>query len=293
LQRERADKKPLGRTGELIKKYGLKLLKGRGQHLLPDKNILGKVVDALRLQAGDIVIEIGPGLGYLTELILPNVGELIGVEIDERFCEILQERFGEFESFKLVCGDILEFDFSFIGTGKVKVAGNIPYSITTPILLHLLDNRKYIDLAVLMVQFEVAQRLVAEPGCKEYSALTVHLNYWADVEFIARVKKSCFIPQPKVDSAIVRLRFREPAVRAEDEGLFEKIVRASFGKRRKSLKNALVCEETLGLSKAECIKLLEIAGIDPGRRGESLSVNEFVELANTFVKMRGEQDENR
>jgi len=251
-----------------------------GQNFLTNKHYAAKIVDSIELKDEDTVIEIGPGRGVLTELIsAKNCKKKIAVEIDTELAEHLQETFINIEFLQQ---DILSFSFSkYINQSKekLKVVGNIPYNITSPILFHLLDNSRYISRAVLMIQKEVAERLIAEKDSKEYGILTVLVNAQAKVEKLFVVNRNNFFPQPKVDSMVIRLQFLKNDSEIENFDLFKQIVKATFNNRRKMLKNTLskiVDEKTLN----------ELKSISLNLRPENLSVLDFLNLANEISQFK-------
>jgi 16S rRNA (adenine1518-N6/adenine1519-N6)-dimethyltransferase len=284
---------PISRqTRQLLTRHGLRLKKSLGQNFLTDPHILAQIVDAAQLTSQTGVIEIGPGIGALTEKLLEQGNQVLAIELDQRLIPVLQEIFHDQSRFTVMHGDALQIDFAqlserFVEAQEVAVVANLPYYITSPILLHLLTNRYPLQRIVVMIQQEVAERLVAAPNSKAYGSLSVLVQYFAQVEQVLTVPKQVFFPQPKVDSAVVRLELRrEPAVQVADEALFFTVVRAAFAKRRKTLLNTLHASFAADFAKHDIVALLTAAGIDPGRRGETCSLAEFASLTAQFYQRR-------
>lgn len=259
---------------------GVKPKKGLGQNFLINPGITKKVVTAAALTGADTVVEIGPGMGVLTEELAKAAGKVVAVEIDRTLIGILRKAFSEFQNVLFVEGDALDVDFDALvaaagGSFPYKVVANLPYYITTPLLIRLISGSLKTRLLVLMVQKEVALRLLAEPGTKEYGSLSVLVAYKTRPELITMVSRGSFFPAPEVDSAVVRLEIRSsPPVTVPDEELLFRVVRAAFGQRRKTLLNSL-SGSGIGLSREAWKAALAHAGIDPGRRGETLNLAEF------------------
>ena len=273
-----------------FKSAGISPQKRLGQHFLKDALISQDVVAACELENEDVVVEIGAGLGVLTVPLCEKAKKVFAIELDGRIAQILRERIlpKDANNVEVVRGDALGFDFHEVCEKygrKLKAVGNLPYSISTPILFKLIKSRDALSLAVLMFQKEVSDRIVAKPGNKSYGILSVLSQYFTKAEPIMVVSPESFYPQPKVNSAVVRLRFGiSPRVVAEDETLFTAVVKAAFGKRRKFLRNALTYG--LNLSLKEVNNLLSVSGIDGRRRAETLSVEEFVKLSNILKRIR-------
>lgn len=277
---------------EIINSHGFKVRKALGQNFLMDANIIDKIVNAADLAAEDLVFEIGPGLGVLTRRLARSAGKVIAVEIDQNLLPILQETLADFNNVQIVHADALKVNFDLVaaehtagafGT-KAKafnLVANLPYYITTPILMHLLTSGFNLNKMVVMMQKEVADRLQASPGGKDYGSLSVAVQYYTVPEIVARVPKTVFYPAPEVESAVIRLTRRKvPPVSLQNEEMFFKIVRAAFGQRRKTLLNSLTGS---GLADKETwLKILRDIEIEPSRRGETLSIEDFALLANTF-----------
>jgi 16S rRNA (adenine1518-N6/adenine1519-N6)-dimethyltransferase len=270
---------------EIIHQYAIKPRKKLGQSFLMEQNIIRKIAAIAQVTANDIVVEIGAGIGVLTEDLAQNAAELIAVELDDKLVEILRDKLLKYNNVKIYSGDILKFDFGAIvrnGQQKIKVIGNIPYNISSPVLFHLLSFRKIIDSFVLMLQKEVIQRLVAHPGGKDYGVPSVILQMFAAVEKVLDVPASCFYPRPKVESSVMKGFFlKRPLVELVDEDFFIRLIRDAFAQRRKTLINNLKKSKLLeGVSEVDIIDALDVSGIDGRRRGETLSVKEFGQLSN-------------
>ena len=265
-----------------LKKHNFHFKKKLGQNFINDDHLLSKIVAAAEVSAEDVVIEIGPGAATLTAALAKKAKQVIAVEIDKDLYPIINERMAEFENFELVCGDAMKVDFDELaakyGVKRYKIVANLPYYITTPIVMRLLEEGFRTERIVIMVQKEVAERFLAKAGTKAYGAITVALNYYGEVTRAFNVPRSMFTPRPEVDSAVVCIKcWQEKPFQAIDEKLWRSLVKAAFSQRRKTLNNAL---KTLNFP-AEIMKnALAAANIDPSRRGETLSVEEFVHLAN-------------
>lgn len=265
-----------------LKKHNFHFKKKLGQNFINDDHLLSKIVAAAEVSAEDVVIEIGPGAATLTAALAKKAKQVIAVEIDKDLYPIINERMAEFENFELVGGDAMKVDFDELaakyGVKRYKIVANLPYYITTPIVMRLLEEEFRTERIVIMVQKEVAERFLAKAGTKAYGAITVALNYYGEVTRAFNVPRSMFTPRPEVDSAVVCIKcWQEKPFQAIDEKLWRSLVKAAFSQRRKTLNNAL---KTLNFP-AEVLKAaLAEANIDPSRRGETLSVEEFVRLAN-------------
>lgn len=267
----------------LLRQLEASARKKLGQNFMVDEAALEFIANALDLKKDEPVIEIGPGLGFLTRFLLSHGGAVTAVEKDHAYAAFLAQ-FYKNKKFKAVEADVLKTRISdLLPTAPVKVCGNIPYNITSPILEWLIDQRAIVSDAVLTVQWEVAERLGASPGTREWGSLSVFLQYHADVRVLRKVGKASFSPAPKVDSAVIHLRFRHaPACAVKDEELFFRLVRRSFQKRRKTVLNALTDDSDGRLSKPNVEKALRGSGIDPVRRAETLSLPEWARLADSI-----------
>lgn len=269
---------------ELLANRGIRPRKRLGQHFLIDHNLLDTIVAALDLDPHDRVLEIGAGVGTLTQPLAASGAQLVAVEVDERLAAVLAETVGVAANVEVMRDDLLALDLkSLLADGRWKIAGNLPYYITTPILARLLEVRDRVERMVLTVQREVADRINAAPGGRDYGSLSVLAQFHCQVERVAAVSRHCFYPEPEVESVILRFNVRaQPAVAVADEALFFALVRAAFGQRRKTLANALAgAGFALGRPLPD---LLRAAGIDPQRRGETLSLEEFASLANRLCE---------
>jgi 16S rRNA (adenine1518-N6/adenine1519-N6)-dimethyltransferase len=269
---------------ELMGRYGLRCRKRLGQNFLADANIINKIVASASLKRDDVVVEIGPGLGVITRAAAAEAGLVVSVELDTALLPALQETLQGFDNIHIVSGDAMETDFDGLVQAEAgsrrpyKLIANLPYYITTPLIMRLLMSRFNISLLVIMVQNEVAERIAARPGGKEYGALSVAVQYFTEPRYLFKVPRTVFIPRPDVDSAVILLSRREkPPVQVSDEELFFRVVRGSFGQRRKMLLNSL--EAAFPVIARERMKdLLLEAGIDPSRRGETLGLEEFAAI---------------
>ncbi|HOQ00099.1 MAG TPA: 16S rRNA (adenine(1518)-N(6)/adenine(1519)-N(6))-dimethyltransferase RsmA [Acetivibrio clariflavus] len=277
-------------TKELIRKYGIKLTKSLGQNFLTDYNIVTRIVDTAEITKDDMIIEIGPGIGSMTVELASKAGRVAAVEIDKHLIPALEENLREFSNVEIINRDIMKVSVKDITYNKqnmkLKVVANLPYYITTPIIMKLLEEEDNdIELMVFMVQKEVAQRMVAKPGGKDYGALSVAVQYYAQPEKVFDVPPHCFIPQPEVDSTVVKLKRNViPPVILKDKDMFFKVVKAAFGQRRKTLLNALSNYTALNKTKEEVRKILNAVNIDENVRGETLSIEQFAILSNEFSK---------
>ncbi|MBC2575137.1 16S rRNA (adenine(1518)-N(6)/adenine(1519)-N(6))-dimethyltransferase RsmA [Peptostreptococcus canis] len=273
-------------TMEVVKKYGFKFTKSLGQNFLIDDNIIDKILEGANVKKGDKVIEVGPGIGTLTRELCNVADKVMAIEIDKNLIPILEETLSGFDNIKIVNEDIIKADIKKLidenlDGGPVKLIANLPYYITTPIIMRFLEENINVTDMVVMVQKEVAERMNANPGGKDFGALSVAVQYYCDTEIISKVPRHLFVPQPNVDSIVIALRVRpERKYKVNNEDLFFKIVKASFGQRRKTLLNSL---SSMGiLDKKDISQILFDAGIDEKRRGETLSLDEFSKLANCF-----------
>lgn len=272
------------RTQELVKKYNFKFTKSLGQNFLIDDSVLDDIVNGAEVNSEDLVIEIGPGVGTLTAQILKKAKRVVSIELDSDLIPILQAELGENQNFQLVHKDALKVDFNeIIGDEKsVKLVANLPYYVTTPIIAKLLNEGYNFKSLTIMIQKEVAERINAEPNCKDYGALSLLVQYHCTTSIVRTVAPSCFIPRPKVESTVIKLeKLEKPAAEVDNEKLFFEVIRASFNMRRKTLWNGV---KGIGLSKELMEKAFEDAGIDPKRRGETLTIQEFASLSNEINK---------
>ncbi len=273
----------------ILRKYGLRLRKSLGQHILVDENIARKIVDVLALDASQGVIEIGSGLGALTRRLTQVAGHVIAVEIDGRLVSILRNEMDHQKGLTIAHANFLKLDLARLTAdhpevGTWKVVGNLPYYITSAILMKLVDSLDYFSQAVLTVQDEFARRLVASPGSKDYSSLSIYVQYRFKPEILFTIKPTSFFPRPDVRSAVVRLQVLErPSVVVKDEGLFFQTIRAAFGQRRKTLKKSL--RQFPGLTPEVMGELGRMSGVGLDRRPETLSLEEFASLSNAIKEV--------
>ena len=271
-------------TKDVVEKHGFKFSKSLGQNFLIDDNVIDRILAGARLSEGDKIIEVGPGIGTLTREMGKVADKVVAIEIDKTLIPILRETLGEFDNIEVVNQDILKVDVETLvkeklDGGPVKLVANLPYYITTPIVMKFLEEDIPVTDIVVMVQKEVADRMNAVPSTKDYGALSVAVQYYCDTEIVAKAPRHMFIPQPNVDSTVIGLHVREEQIyHVDNEDIFFKNVKASFGQRRKTLLNSL---GGLGfLSKDQIKEALKEANIDEKRRGETLSIEEFATLAN-------------
>lgn len=274
---------------EIKAKHDFRLSKSLGQNFLTDKNIIEKIVEAPGITKQDMVIEIGPGIGVLTAEVAEKAAKVIAIEIDRNLIPILEETLKEYDNVEIIRQDVLKTDLNELmeqnkeykgqKIERVMIIGNLPYYITTPIIMKILEDGVKAESITIMLQKEVADRLKAPPGSKTYGAISVAVQYYCTVTHIAKVPKEVFIPQPKVDSAVLRLDIRkEKPVALKSEAAFFQCIKGGFGQRRKTLFNSLT--GVMGASKEQVVVALEKAGIDGQRRAETLSIEEFAKIAN-------------
>lgn len=274
---------------EYIKaRYGFSLSKSLGQNFLTDPNVLYEIIEGAEVGEDDLVIEIGPGIGTLTAEAAQTAAAVVAVEVDNRLIPILENTLGDFDNVEIINNDILKTDVNEIidrkrrageFTGKVRIIGNLPYYITTPIIMKLLEAEVKADSITIMMQKEVADRIKSQPGNKSYGAISVAVQYYCTVSKVANVPASVFVPRPKVDSAVLNLTLRdEKPAELKDKELFFACVKAGFGQRRKTLLNALT--GLRGLEKEKVLEILQETGTDPRRRAETLRIEEFAKIAN-------------
>lgn len=277
------------RTKEIIQRHGFSFKKSLGQNFLIDQNILGKIVGAAGLDKSKGALEIGPGIGALTEKLAQQAGRVAAVEIDQRLLPILEEVLEPYPQVHVIHGDVLKLDLhalfadEFKECEKVSVVANLPYYVTTPILMKLLEAGLPLENIVVMIQKEVAERMAAGPGGKEYGSLSIAVQYYSEPELVCIVPHSVFIPQPNVESAVIRLKVRSaPPVAVTEETFFFEVVQAAFAQRRKTISNNLKSRFFPGEGRERLESLLAEAGIEPARRAETLSLEEFAKLSNTL-----------
>lgn len=280
----------LEETKYILKKYNIRANKKLGQNFLIDDDAINKIVSSAKINKDDLVIEIGPGLGTLTSKLLEKARRVIAIELDERMIKILTDRFKLYNNFELINEDVLKVDLkklifeNAIAEGKAKIVANLPYYITTPIIMKLLEDKLNIASITVMVQKEVADRMTAKPGDKLSGAITYSVNYYAEAKEIVLVGKESFIPSPEVDSKVIKLQIRDfPPVNIEDEEVFFKVIRASFMQRRKTLINGLT-NSGLIKDKEKLLQIFKHMNLNAEIRGEKLTLEQFAELSNLIVK---------
>ena len=278
------------RTKEILQKHGFSLKKSLGQNFIVDTNILSNIVKAAGLDENTNVIEVGPGIGALTEYVARSSKQVVAFEIDDRLIPVLEDTLSPYDNIEIVNQDVLKANLKEVLKEKINlderlmVVANLPYYITTPIIMHFLESQLRIDGLVIMMQKEVAERITAEPGSKAYGSLSIAIQYYMKAEIAFIVPKTVFVPQPNVDSAILKLTRRDkPVIEVKNEELFFKLVRAAFVQRRKTIwNNLLIRYGKTDEVKAELTRGLEIAGIEPKRRGEAISIAEYGKLADAL-----------
>ena len=275
-----------GNTANIIQKYDFTFQKRYGQNFLIDEHVLNKIVGAAEVTKDDYVIEIGPGIGTLTQCLCEEAGKVTAIEIDKDLIPILKETLAEYDNVEVIHADVMKIDLKKLieenADGKnVKFVANLPYYITTPIIMELLEKKLPISSITVMVQKEVAQRMQCQPGSKDYGALSLAVQYYADAYIVANVPPNCFMPRPKVGSAVIRLSVHDkPPVDVKDERLMFALIRASFNQRRKTMVNSVANFDGLSISKEEMQRALTSVGLPESVRGEALNLSQFALLAN-------------
>ena len=273
-------------TIEIIQKYEFMFQKKFGQNFLIDTHVLEKIISAAGITKDDCVLEIGPGIGTMTQYLAENAGHVVAVEIDRNLIPILKETLADYDNVTVINEDILRVDIKALaeeynGGKPIKVVANLPYYITTPIIMGLFESGVPIDNITVMVQKEVADRMKEGPGSKDYGALSLAVQYYAEPEIVANVPPNCFIPRPNVGSAVIRLtRHKEMPVEVKDPALMFKIIRASFNQRRKTLQNGLGNASELPYTKEQIAAAIAEMGLTPTIRGEALSLAQFAQLSD-------------
>lgn len=279
-------------TKEIINKYSFAFQKKFGQNFLIDSNVLESIIRGAEITKDDFVLEIGPGIGTMTQYLCEAARQVVAVEIDKMLIPILEDTLSEYDNVEVINQDVLKVDIKSLAEEKnngkpIKVVANLPYYITTPIIMGLFESGVPIDSITIMVQKEVADRMQTGPGSKDYGALSLAVQYYATAKVILNVSATCFMPRPNVDSAVIKLtRHKEPTVNVADEKLMFKIIRASFNQRRKTLVNGLKNSPELSFSKEQIVKSIEKIGKPETIRGEALTLEEFAELANAFIELK-------
>lgn len=277
-------------TIEVLQKYDFKFQKKFGQNFLIDTHVLDKIIRAANITKDDMVLEIGPGIGTMTQYLAEAAGKVIAVEIDKNLIPILEDTLSDYDNVRVINDDVLKVDLRKLadeenGGRPVKVVANLPYYITTPIIMGLFENGVPVESITVMVQKEVADRMQTGPGNKDYGALSLAVQYYAEPYIVANVPPNCFMPRPKVGSAVIRLtRHEKPPVEVKDEKLMFEIIRASFNQRRKTLANGLNNSDKLSFSKEKITEVIEQLGKGASVRGEALTLEEFARLTNLFTE---------
>ena len=278
-------------TIEVLQKYGFVFQKRFGQNFLIDTHVLDRIIEASEITKDDFVLEIGPGIGTMTQYLAEAAREVTAVEIDDALIPILKDTLKEWDNVTVLHGDILKTDIRKIADEKnqgrpIKVVANLPYYITTPIIMGLFESHVPVDSITVMVQKEVADRMQTGPGSKDYGALSLAVQYYAEPKIVANVPPNCFMPRPKVGSAVIRLtRHQNPPVTTLDEKLMFRLIRASFNQRRKTLSNSLKNSQELPYSKEEVETAITECGLPLNIRGEALTLEQFDRLSDTFSKL--------
>ncbi len=277
-------------TIEVLQKYDFTFQKKFGQNFLIDTHVLDKIISAAHITKEDMVLEIGPGIGTMTQYLAEVAGKVIAVEIDKNLIPILSDTLSEYQNVRIINEDVLKLDLRKLadeenGGKAIKVVANLPYYITTPIIMGLFENHVPVESITVMVQKEVADRMQTGPGSKDYGALSLAVQYYAEPYIVANVPPNCFMPRPKVGSAVIRLtRHKEPPVEVKDEKLMFDIIRASFNQRRKTLANGLNNSDKITCSKEIITEAIEKLGKGSSVRGEALSLQEFASLSNDIFE---------
>lgn len=277
-------------TIEILQKYNFRFQKKFGQNFLIDTHVLEKIIESAGITKDDFVLEIGPGIGTMTQYLCESAGKVIAVEIDKNLIPILEnDTLKDYDNVRVINEDILKLDINKLveeenGGRPIKVVANLPYYITTPIIMGLFESHVPIESITIMVQKEVADRMQVGPGTKDYGALSLAVQYYAKPEIIANVPPNCFMPRPNVGSAVIKLtRHEEVPVQVKDEKLMFKLIRAAFNQRRKTLQNSINNSPELNLSKEQVVEALDTMGLSQTIRGEALSLEQFAQLANLLT----------
>ncbi|MBE7027720.1 MAG: 16S rRNA (adenine(1518)-N(6)/adenine(1519)-N(6))-dimethyltransferase RsmA [Ruminococcaceae bacterium] len=275
---------------EMLRSRDLHFKKSLGQNFLTDESVLSDIVDAAQITKNDYVLEIGPGPGVLTRQLAKNAARVVAVELDREIIELLCENISDYKNVEIINNDILKIDLEELSrehfdSKPFKVIANLPYYITTPIVMKLLESKADIESIVIMIQKEVADRLTAKPGTKDFGAISLSVNYYADAKIVRLVPPEAFVPAPKVFSAVLKLSvLKEPRVSVRDEAFLFKLIKASFSKRRKTFLNAISGESGISVTKEEAKQALFELGFSDNLRGETLSLVEFAQISDFFLK---------
>lgn len=278
-------------TIEILQKYNFTFQKKFGQNFLIDTRVLERIIAQAEITKDDMVLEIGPGIGTMTQYLCENAREVVAVEIDNSLIPILEDTLSEYNNVTVINDDILKVDINKLveehNAGKpIKVVANLPYYITTPIIMGLFEKKVNVDSITVMVQKEVADRMKSGPGSKDYGALSVAVQYYSKPEIVANVPPNCFMPRPNVSSAVIRLKlYDEMAVKVENENLLFRLIRASFNQRRKTLVNGIKNSGELNYTKEQVVEALAKMGLNENIRGEALTLEQFGELSDILNEM--------
>lgn len=284
-------------TIAVLQKYNFTFQKKFGQNFLIDTHVLDKIIRSAEITKDDMVLEIGPGIGTMTQYLACAAGKVVAVEIDKALIPILEDTLSDYDNIRIINDDVLKVDIAKLareenGGRPIKVVANLPYYITTPIIMGLFENHVPVRSITVMVQKEVADRMQVGPGTKDYGALSLAVQYYAKPYIVANVPPNCFMPRPKVGSAVIRLeKYENPPVCVKDERLMFRIIRASFNQRRKTLANGLKNSQELNFTKEEIEHAIECLGKGAGVRGETLTLEEFAQLSNLLGRMNGDGQE--
>ncbi len=274
-------------TIEILQKYNFSFQKKFGQNFLIDTHVLDKIIASAEITKEDMVLEIGPGIGTMTQYLACAARKVVAVEIDNSLIPILKDTLKDYDNIRIINDDVMKLDLAALAKEENGGVANLPYYITTPIIMGLFENHVPVESITVMIQKEVAERMQVGPGTKEYGALSLAVQYYAKPYIVANVPPNCFMPRPKVSSAVIRLtKLKEPPVQVKDERLMFGIIRASFNQRRKTLVNGLSNSAELNLSKEEAIQAVESLGKGVSIRGEALSLEEFAKIANYILEIR-------
>ena len=281
-------------TAEIIEKYHFSFQKKFGQNFLVDSSILDRIIESAQITKEDCVLEIGPGIGTMTQRLAEEAGTVVAVEIDRNLLPVLADTLSAYENVTVINADILKLDLNRIveeynGGRPIKVVANLPYYITTPIIMALFEKKVPLHSVTIMVQKEVADRMRVGPGTKDYGALSLAVQYYAKPEIVTKVPAGCFMPKPNVDSAVIRLtRYEKPPVEVEDEAWLFAVIRASFNQRRKTLANGLANAGYPGIGRRQVEEVLSAMGLAAAVRGETLTLEQFAELSDRLAKRSGQ-----
>lgn len=275
----------------IMEKYGFKFTKSLGQNFIIDEHVLTRILEGSQINGDDMILEIGPGIGVMTDALCSHAQKVVSVEIDKTLIPVLKETVGHHENLVVINQDVLKLDINNLiieqfGEKRPKLVANLPYYVTTPIIMKFLEERVPVSDLIVMIQKEVADRIVAKPSTKDYGALSVVVQYFTEPSIVTRVSRGSFMPMPNVDSTVIRLKVRDvPPVVLEDEETFFLTIKDAFGKRRKTLLNAL-SSGFLKISKVQASQALAISGINENVRGEALNIEQFATLSNAIFKVK-------